>query len=1267
MRTVTGLLLFLASTALASITGSVVDEEGKPIGGATIRAYAAEPSRIYRQRLISGQPENDPFATATTDAAGAFTIDAKGNIAVDLRVDREGRQPSVTEAVDGDEPLTIILRPASARKMRVTAGGKPVANALVLFAPHLTQRTDEAGEVPLIVDAPGWIIHPDYAAVRPSSGGGAMTSVELQKGVAIRGRAVNAKGAGVRAKLFIAAMPVGESGDDGAFVVGHAPADWKSLRAMTGAEAAMVARPRVPQIEIHLAPAPVLSGTLRDDATGRPVAGARMTLSVQRGEQDADMVVTDAKGNFAFDPMPPHLYTVVGRHPAYFIEQSSITLAESTARAIAAQPPGRMRGRVIDEARKPVAGVVVSSAAMLGAGAPKTLTDDAGNFSLRVPPAAMPFSITATKRGYATGSTPRRKVKGGEVVNDVVITMPHGFPLQVQIVDQKRQPMPDAVVYAYASEADSLVAVACDDPWRDNCRRTGADGGVTFRLAEGEYWFNIVPAGPESAIAPKRLAAQTITARSSPLVVVVERAVALSGKVVYGDGKLVPDVSIEVRGGTITNRNEQSADGTFTFTGLGPGKYTMIATTVDGRLSTPPLDVAAPAANVVLTMARGGRIEGRVIDRATQQPITDFTVSPLRRQNPSFGEGEKETHADDGSFALENVPPGTATLRVAARGYVTATRGDIEVEEGRTVRGIDVTLERGAKLSGHVTAVGKAVAGVLVRAVSLTGSNLATGVSDADGQYSIDGIPSGEQTFEFRKQGFITKRQNVETSATKDVHLDVELDRGRELRGRVVDKSGSAVAGASLSAYSPTSENAQAISESDGSFVLEGLGDSRCSVQARKSGYVSATVRDVDVPQASPLTITLDRGTAITGRVTGLPPSELGAVHVNASGADSSSSAQTDASGAFTLRGVPDGRLTVIAYLMGSERRSRSKNITVENGVAPPLEIDFQEGFTVRGRVTFNGTPTATGSITFRPASAAADQTGGWGRVSGGAYEVNGLAAGDYNVMVSSPDGSYRSKYTVSGPGTLDIDVRGATLHGRVVDAASGAPVPDAMVAVSGPAVSLFRNQMSDSDGRFAVTALLDGKYSLAVQRESYSPATREVVVSGGLAPDVEVRLEGGTATTLLAVDAITGASLFNASVWVLDSAGKRVSSGMMRSDDGVRLWLQPGRYTASASAVDYLPALKVEFGVPGPPVRLLLSRGGTLYIEARSAHTVRIDGPVGYRSNLRLAPGMNGPYKSLPPGQYAVEVLDDGDMKRVIASVPVFIVSGEKATVAVD
>src|SRR5205807_1752659 len=195
------------------------------------------------------------------------------------------------------------------------------------------------------------------------------------------------------------------------------------------------------------------------------------------------------------------------------------------------------------------------------------------------------------------------------------------------------------------------------------------------------------------------------------------------------------------------------------------------------------------------------------------------------------------------SYAIDNVPPGAVDLNVRASGYVAGSRGDINAEDGKTVTGIDIQLDRGATISGRVTAGGTAVAGADVRQASQRMPQMPGGTTtDGDGLYKLDGVAEGSRLIEFHKQGFVTAQKPVDVKAGNDVHLDVELDPGHELRGRVVDRSGRGVAGAYIAASAASERRGGPMiaTDSDGMFILSGLTDGKYQVSARKEGMVSA-------------------------------------------------------------------------------------------------------------------------------------------------------------------------------------------------------------------------------------------------------------------------------------------------------------------------------------------------------------------------------------------------------------------------------------------
>ena len=1261
--------LTVSATANAAITGSLVDSDAKPVAGATVRAYAAESSDAMRARLVAGKLERgEPVASAKSAENGSFSIELKTPAAVDLVIEASSLNPTTTATVDGDDLGVIVLGRPPTRTVRITSGGKPVPNAIVASAFDFS-RTKASGEVPA-GSGNYFVVHPDYAVARSAGG---VTEIKLTRGVAVRGRVVKGADPVAHAIVSINGWPLAETGDDGTFAIAHAPENWQTISAVHGGDAGSASRPKTAAVEIRLSPGVTFTGSLRDTKRGSAVAGARVTLN---GPDDTSAItLSDAKGNFTFGPVLPRQYQVVGLHPAYAIESAGVVLPATRSRAFTAQPYARAKGHVLDEDKKAIAGAIVSASSFGAIRGRSSLTNAAGEFAVRVAPGAtFPMPIYASKRDYVGGMSPARVWQAGEVRDNIVITLARGFVAQVRVLDRRERPVPNAQVNVShsTSAGERSAPIACADPSLPDCRHTNADGLVSVRTSEGRH--DVMVFGDD--VAPVRTPNQLLTARATTVVVHVDRGVEISGRVVLADGTPVADAIVETPTGIMPRQATTGSDGTFKISGVAPGSAMVTAFSSDRRLSSTAVPVTAPANDITITMPRGARVEGRVFDRATQQPVTDFSLllptrgqSGVVRPESSFA-GGPAIHADDGRYALDNVPPGTLQIMVNATGYVAATRGDIAVEDGKTVTGIDIALDRGANVSGRVTAAGAPVAGAQVHLAFQRTANFSNPTTDADGLYTMNGLAEGDHTIEFQKTGFVILHKPVTITAGKDLRLDVELDPGRELRGRVVDHSGQPVVAANIATVGGDGRPlAMVASDGEGNFVLQGLADGRYKVTARKDGFVSGEASDVVVPQAASLTLTMESGATINGRVTGLPSEQFTRVIVTASGTTSRNQTWVDASGNFALTGMPDGRVRVDAFLEGNgQRRNSTKTIMIENGVAPPVEMNFEEGITVSGHVTRASGPVTVGNVTFmarmqpRPGPMPIDRQMVNALISpDGSYIATGLTAGDYDVRVNGPGLAYMTKYTAAANGTFDIDIRGALLRGRVVDASTNAPVANARVNVSSRAPS-FGSATSDSDGRFTVDALADATYSMQVSSDQYATASQQIVVSNGSVPDVEVRLEQAPAVIIHLVDATSGAPV-DGNIAVTDAARKFNGQGMRMDSGTFKIWLKPGSYTANAYARGYISKM-MPFTAPPAEVTIPIARGGALIIRARSAQQVRLDIPGGNTQRVlgQLQIGTNGPYDSLPAGSYLLSTI--GADRTVIRSVPVTIVPGETVTI---
>lgn len=1270
MRKLTLLISLLVSATLrASITGTVVTTDLKPIAGATIHAFAAEDSATMRARLVAGKLDREPLATTQSGEAGTFSLDVKGTSAVDLSIEAPGRNHSSIATLDGDDLGPIILGTPPTRMLRVTSGGKPVPNAIVVSGLEVT-RTNAAGEIPAPASAVVFVVHPDFAIERKEPGIG--SAIIVSRGVAVRGRVVSGAGPVPHAIVSIDGLPLAESADDGTFLIAHAPQNWQSVSAARGNDVGVAVRSKAAAVDVRIAPGSTFTGTLRDTKRNAPVAGARMTLTAS--DTSWLTAVSDAKGNFNIAPLLARSYSVSGIHPAYAIETSVVTIPAVRTRSIAAQPFARARGRVIDEERKPIASAMVVATSNSSTGVRSALTNAAGEFSLRVMPLpAVALPIFASRRDYVSGASEPRMWQPGDVSDNIVITLVHGFVAQVRVIDKQRQPVPNVQVNVSRTPDETvqrLMPVACADPSQSDCHRTDAQGLVSLRTSEGQHDVMVFA----DDIGPLRLTKQMLSARATTIVVNVDRGIEIRGRVVLADGTPVADAFVETQVVMMRRFATSAADGTFKISGIAAGPTAVTAYSSDRRLTSPAVTVNAPASDVTLTLPRGAHVEGRVFDRATQQPVTDFTILIPARGGRGMVAGEQPTHAEDGRYALDNVPPGVVELIARAAGYVPASRRDIAVEEGKTVSGIDIPLDRGAMVSGRVTSGGAAVAGVQVREASQMSQPAGSATTDADGLYTMDGVPAGDHTIEFQKAGFVALRKPVDVVAAKEVHLDAELDRGNEFSGRVLDGSGRAVAGANVSVNGGDRRpgNNSVMTDGDGSFLLQGLAEGKYTVVARKNGYVSGEATDVDPRQTRTLTLTLASGATITGRVSGLPAEQLTQVMVSASGGTSRNQTNADSSGNFTLAGLPDGRVRVAAILMGAANRRTAppKMITIDNGVAPSVEINFDEGITVSGRVTRSGVALPAGGISFIPhivrgtagMAAPGRQPANTMISPDGAYIASGLTPGDYDVRVSGPGINYQTSYTAASSGTFDVDIRGARLRGRVVDAATGSPLAEARVSAS-PRTGGGASAMTDSDGRFVIDALADDTYDLQATREQYSPVRQQLVVSNGTAAEVEVRLEQAPAVLVHLVDP-SGVPV-DGNVMITDSSRKAVSQARRVDVGTFKVWLKAGSYNANASGRGYMTK-SIPFTTPPNELRITLQRGGVLVIRAKSAQQMRLDPPGGAPQRY-LGPiheGINGPFESIAPGSYLLSTIDNN--RTVLRSVPVMIVAGQAVTIDV-
>jgi len=1259
------LFLFFVSLSFAvalnaAITGTVVRGDGSPVAGATVRAFVPLSGDAIG-KLVAANETPAPIATATTGDDGRFSIDVKGNPVVTLVVSAANRT-LIDTAADRDDAGAIIVPNDDVPQRRAVADNKPSAGGIVILGDVLV-RSDEQGHFPIDRNDMALVVQRDYAIATPNDAAG--EDFVLSRGTTLRGNVVGPDNAPVAdAVVSFRGVPVARTASDGSFVIAHAPQQWHALAFRSGALAGTISNNGAANLVAHLKPAFSLTGSVTSSAG--PVAGARIVLTSRDGAE-VRSAISDAKGRYAIDGLVPAHYFIRVLHPSYGADRTiDLPLTATMTRDIRLAQRPRISGRVIDEENRPIAGAIVSSPGMLSS---STISGRGGEFTLRLQQSGPQPALLASKSGYAIASVRQlAPIAAGEEKSNVTIKLQRGFPLQVKVVDHDRQPIANARVDLSPSATADVPAspVVCGVSAFDHCH-TGPDGLMNVRVVEGKYDVRVGGAN----VSATSLNGQSVTPRNSPLVITVDHAVEVSGRVMLEDGTPLVGARVLTKNARQGGIAISDANGAFTLTGQSRAPLTIYALSADEPpMQSPDVNVTPPDRNVKIVFAPPSRMEGRVTDRATSQPVTAFTISAAPKASMA-ARSSKAINSDDGTFVLPRVTPGQLDLRVEAAGYVPASLTDLTVEPGRTLSGVEVKLDRGGTVTGHVTAGGQPVAGVRVRRDARGRTQIANIVSDAAGEFTLDGVPPGETTIELTKEGFAPKRKTVMVEAAKEVRVDVELDHGLEIHGRVIDKQGNPIALAHVNANGGMSfAPMNATTGDDGTFSLGGLSEgTRYRIMAQKSGYVAAVLNDVDPASQSALSLTLDRGGSISGHVRGLSEAELGDVEVHASAAGSWTSTRVDAAGNFTLNGVPDGRVTVGARKMSPpNRQSAQYPVDVSGGSAAPVEIDFNEGVSIHGRVTRNGTPVSGGNVNFIPRKPSPEAHSVMASLSSdGSYDAAGLALGDYDVRVFISGGMSEGRpYTVSGSAQYDIDLQGGALRGRITDAATNAPLPETLVFLSAqrPA-QVNRNATTDSDGRFLFEAVPDGTYVFRVSHDRYAPAQQTVTVSGGSGPDLSVALSNGTPATIRVVDADTGAAVD--AMASVTGGPRNVTAPAVRGDDGtLKVWVEPGRYRVIVLARGYAQA-NGDLNVPGD-VSIPVSRGGTLALSSASGgnFTLQRAGESRPMRGASVRAGATVTIDSLAAGVWSVRKMT-ADLKSVVKEYTVTITGGQTTALAAD
>lgn len=598
-------------------------------------------------------------------------------------------------------------------------------------------------------------------------------------------------------------------------------------------------------------------------------------------------------------------------------------------------------------------------------------------------------------------------------------------------------------------------------------------------------------------------------------------------------------------------------------------------------------------------------VDGGGPDRALEVGVVSWLV-----HGTLLGHGPDEIAA--AVPAAPSVPPDDAR-----RAVEPADRADVAGEPGAAP---------GATLRGRVTVADGEVPERLT--VVLLRDALVPDVAEPEpyridlraGEFVLEGLEPGAGQVALVAPGWAAARGRVWLEAGETAEVELALERGGGLRGRVVDAGGEPVAGAVVLSEIDTlaqvihhdlgrAEPWMAASRTgeDGAFELPHLTPGEHVLRASRPGYAPSWSPPVRVAAGATaeLEIEVAPGGSVVGRVhhpdgRPWPGAIVVAAHIDLEGRQRIMSyglGVTDGAGRLEIHDLPPGAFAIVHVGDDEGGELASPNMRyVQVRAGETTEVSFpeeREGRTrLHGRVLDErGEPVPGCGLSLEPVGADADRRPeDWQAMrcdEEGRYEFPALVPGRYHVFIGHDFGNDMALHGTVDVGEWpeqahDLHVATAGLEG-LVRAEDGAPVPMTAVIVGipdGEREGFAGKAVTDDQGRYRFAYLPAGEYRLIAW-----PAASELalgvrdgvrVAPLGRTTAEDLVLRPGGRLEVVASDA-RGDPVVGARATLIDERGRALPADWLPAGDGAgRLRtppLEPGRWSVSLAREGFEPA----------------------------------------------------------------------------------------------
>ncbi|RYZ42088.1 MAG: hypothetical protein EOO71_09345 [Myxococcaceae bacterium] len=604
-----------------------------------------------------------------------------------------------------------------------------------------------------------------------------------------------------------------------------------------------------------------------------------------------------------------------------------------------------------------------------------------------------------------------------------------------------------------------------------------------------------------------------------PLTVALRVAGVIEGFVVDAQGLPAANAEVQVDGSAESGVTT-GAQGGFSLE-VEPGAHSLFARRGEesGALDTPVVSIAGSTVrDVRIRLGPGARLEGRVVERSSGTPVVGARIDLMVSGEDGDGDAGRALSDAEGRFRILGLAPGGYDARVSAPGFSSTVRYGLTVGAGERFA-VELVLSRTGSVEGLVRdGAGRPVAGARVLSLDRGSDEGAPGEARADdtGHYRLEGLTPGRVYLTARREGStVGVMRPVNVGEDGAARMDFTLEGTGTVEGVVRAARGS-------------------LPQGKLGVTSVGMGESGSGVPGRVEVGAEGTFRMV-LPPGSHMLLLTERGRYDSnvqelvhveeGRTAQVEftweesrdANEYRGIVLEPEGTPSPGASVTltilegrssplmmasaDEEGRFAISLSPrTGSATrrVVLNARNGGRSSETMPVSAEQEVV----VKLRPAASLRGRVVRGeGGPVRGFTLVLQLQKGYLSRGQGPREFPGERFELKDVPAEPLRLLARTADGLTGEVLVSPGVGgAVEVEIplkASATVSGRVVDAATKAPLPDAIVFIDGETPGAD-DSSPDSEGRFSFVGVRAGERALLVMGHAQGSVRRTLKLQPG-------------------------------------------------------------------------------------------------------------------------------------------------------------------------